>query len=128
MEELVKILLSIKPEFVEKIISGEKKFEFRKTLPKREGVTTVVVYSTMPVGRVIGEFKVKDTLSHTPESLWEKTKEFSGITKNFFDEYFSTKALAHAFEIDSFKLYDEPLAISDVLPSGTPPQSYCYIN
>ena len=68
----MKILLSIKPEFVEKIISGEKKFEFRKTLPKREGVTTVVVYSTMPVGRVIGEFKVKDTLSNTPESLWEK--------------------------------------------------------
>lgn len=124
----MKVLLSIKPEFVEKIISGEKKFEFRKSLPKREGITTVVVYSTMPVGKVVGEFKVKNTLSHTPESLWEKTKEFSGITKNFFDEYFSARAWAHAFEIDSFKLYDEPLVISDVLPSGTPPQSYCYIN
>ncbi|HEH9622464.1 TPA: ASCH domain-containing protein [Pasteurella multocida] len=124
----MKVLLSIKPEFVEKIISGEKKFEFRKSLPKREGITTIVVYSTMPVGKVVGEFKIKDVISHTPESLWEKTKEFSGITKNFFDEYFSTRALAHAFEIDSFKLYDEPLAISDVIASGTPPQSYYYIN
>ena len=59
----MKILLSIKPEFVEKIISGEKKFEFRKSLPKRDGITTVVVYSTMPVGKVIGEFKVKNTHS-----------------------------------------------------------------
>lgn len=124
----MKVLLSIKPEFVEKIISGEKKFEFRKSLPKREGITTVVVYSTMPVGKVVGEFKVKNTYSYDPEYLWEKTKEFSGITKNFFDEYFSARALAHAFEIDSFKLYDEPLVISDVLSSGTPPQSYCYIN
>ncbi|KAA6208052.1 ASCH domain-containing protein [Avibacterium paragallinarum] len=124
----MKVLLSIKPEFIEKIISGEKKFEFRKSLPKREGITTVIVYSTMPVGKVIGEFKVKNTLSHTPESLWEKTKEFSGITKNFFDQYFSARELAHAFEIDSFKLYDEPLRITDILPSGTPPQSYCYIN
>lgn len=38
------------------------------------------------------------------------------------------KKLAHAFEIDSFQLYDEPLSISDVMPSGTPPQSYCYLN
>ncbi|ERF79476.1 ASCH domain-containing protein [Gallibacterium anatis] len=124
----MKVLLSIKPEFVEKIISGEKKFEFRKSLPKRGEVTSVVVYSTMPVGKVVGEFKVKDTLSYTPESLWEKTKEFSGITKSFFDQYFSARDLAYALEIDSFKLYDEPLEIADILPSGTPPQSYCYIN
>ncbi|TLU75377.1 ASCH domain-containing protein [Mannheimia varigena] len=123
----MKILLSIKPEFVEKIISGEKKFEFRKTLPKRVDVTTVVVYSTMPVGKVVGEFKVKDTHSYEPESLWEKTKDFSGITKHFFDEYFSTKSLAHAFEIDSFELYQEPKHISEVIRSGTPPQSYCYL-
>lgn len=124
----MKILLSIKPEFVEKIISGEKKFEFRKVLPKRKGITTVVVYSTMPVGKVVGEFKVKDTHSYKPEYLWEKTKDFSGITKNFFDEYFSAKSLAHAFEIDSFQLYENPLGISEILPSGTAPQSYCYIN
>ncbi|AWX14812.1 hypothetical protein CEP48_00840 [Mergibacter septicus] len=124
----MKVLLSIKPEFVEKIISGEKKFEFRKSLPKKKGITTVVVYSTMPVGKVIGEFKVKATYTHEPESLWEKTKDFSGISKKFFDEYFSSRTLAHAFEIDSFHLYDEPLKISEILPSGTPPQSYCYIN
>ena len=82
----------------------------------------------MPVGKVVGEFKIKDTHSSEPESLWEKTKEFSGITKKFFDEYFSTKLLAHAFEIDSFQLYDEPLGIADVIPSGIPPQSYCYIH
>ena len=28
------ILLAIKPEFVEKILSGDKKFEFRKFIPK----------------------------------------------------------------------------------------------
>ncbi|MDH3001498.1 hypothetical protein A1D23_13180 [Chelonobacter oris] len=124
----MKVLLSIKPEFVEKIISGEKKFEFRKSLPKRSGITSVVVYSTMPVGKVIGEFTIKQTLSLTPESLWEKTKKLSGISKGFFDDYFSTRELAHAFEIEKFKLYDNPLSISDVLSSGIPPQSYCYLN
>ena len=32
----MKILLSIKPQFVEKIKKGEKKFEFRRTLPKKK--------------------------------------------------------------------------------------------
>lgn len=123
----MKVLLSIKPEFVEKIISGEKRFEFRKSLPKRPGIQSIVVYSTMPVGRVIGEFRVKQTLSLSPENLWEETKSFSGITKCFFDEYFSNRHLAHAFEIDSFELYQKPKHISEVIQSGIPPQSYCYL-
>ncbi len=124
----MKILLSIKPEFVEKIVSGEKKFEFRKSLPKRKNITTVIVYSTMPVGKVIGEFKIKATHSHAPEFLWNKTKDSAGITKKFFDDYFSRKPLAHAFEIDYFISYEVPLNISDIIPSGIPPQTYCYIN
>ncbi|MDG6880971.1 50S ribosomal protein L22/uncharacterised domain fusion protein [Phocoenobacter uteri] len=123
----MKVLLSIKPEFVEKIISGEKKFEFRKSLPKREGINSVVVYATMPVGKVVGEFRIKQTLSLEPESLWDKTKELSGISKCFFDQYFSNKVLAHAFEIDFFEPYLEPKHISEVLKSGVAPQSYCYI-
>lgn len=44
---MCKILLSIKPEYVEKIIKGEKLFEFRRTVPKRK-VDVVVIYSTFP--------------------------------------------------------------------------------
>lgn len=31
----MKVLLSIKPEFVEKIFAGEKKFEYRRTIFKK---------------------------------------------------------------------------------------------
>lgn len=124
----MKVLLSIKPEFVEKIISGEKRFEFRKSLPKRKDIQSIIVYSTMPVGKVVGEFSVKQTLSLAPEILWEQTKLFSGITKCFFDQYFSERSLAHAFEIETFEQYSEPVSITEILPSGMPPQSYCYVN
>ena len=43
--ECQKILLSIHPEYVKKIISGEKKWEFRKVLPKGR-FDTIVIYST----------------------------------------------------------------------------------
>jgi len=49
----MKILLSIKPEFVEEIFSGRKKFEYRKAIFTNKKVTSVIVYSTMPVGKIV---------------------------------------------------------------------------
>jgi predicted transcriptional regulator len=68
----MKVLLSINPQFVEKIINGEKKFEYRKRIFKRK-VDTVIIYSTMPEGKIIGEFKVNRILKERPCELWSIT-------------------------------------------------------
>jgi hypothetical protein len=52
------VLLSIKPEFVEKIFSGLKKYEFRRVIFKSKSVSRVVIYASSPVQRVVGEFAV----------------------------------------------------------------------
>ena len=59
----MKVLLSIKPEFVEKIFAGTKKYEFRKSLFKKSGVKYVVIYASAPIKRVVGEFEIDDILS-----------------------------------------------------------------
>lgn len=52
------ILISIKPEWCEKILSGEKKSEIRKTRPKITGPEqTVYIYQTGN-GGVIGSFHI----------------------------------------------------------------------
>ena len=84
----MKILLSIKPEYAEKILNGEKHFEFRKKLPKNIAITKVVIYATKPIGKIIGEFEINRFLSTTPNELWKLTKDHSGIAKKFFDQYF----------------------------------------
>lgn len=43
----MRVLLSIKPEFVKKIISGEKKYEFRRKIFKRD-VKIVIIYASYP--------------------------------------------------------------------------------
>ena len=58
----MKALLSIKPEFVSKIFTGEKIFEYRKAVFKRPMVKTVVIYSTMPVGKIVGEFEIEEII------------------------------------------------------------------
>ncbi|ULJ64027.1 ASCH domain-containing protein [Wielerella bovis] len=123
----MRILLSIKPEFVEKIISGEKKFEFRRKLPKKTGIHTVIVYATLPVGKVVGEFSVQQILSMPPDELWHQTATQAGINKGFFDDYFNETETAHAFQIGIFKQYKQPKLLSDFIPSGCAPQSFCYV-
>ena len=70
----MKVLLSIKPEFVERIFDGSKKYEYRKMLFKRNDINVVVIYASAPVKRVVGEFRIKDIFSESVDVLWERTK------------------------------------------------------
>jgi predicted transcriptional regulator len=123
----MKILLSIKPNFVAEISSGKKIFEFRKILYKRRDLKRIVVYSSSPVCRVVGEIEVDDILCDTPSKIWDRTKTAAGISKMSFDKYFEGKNIAYAIKIKSFKPYSEPMRLEMKYPGITPPQSFCYI-
>ncbi|HBA5332791.1 TPA: ASCH domain-containing protein [Escherichia coli] len=123
----MKVLLSIKPEFVEKILNGTKKFEFRKGIFKKTDVKSVVIYSTMPVGKIVAEFDIADVIEDKPSIVWEKTSQYAGISKQFFDSYFHSKEKAFAIEIGNLKIYDQPLHLSSLGDNITAPQSYRYL-
>lgn len=124
----MKILLSIKPEFVEEIFSGRKKFEYRKVIFTNKKVTSVIVYSTMPIGKIVGEFTIEDILVDDPQSIWRKTKLFSGITKRFFDEYFTGKNQAYAIKVGTLLPYNTPIDPYERWESFIPPQSFRYVD
>jgi predicted transcriptional regulator len=124
---VMKVLLSIKPEFANKILTGEKRFEFRKSLFKRTGITTVIIYATMPVGKVIGEFDIDLVISNSPQEVWSMTSEYSGITKSFFDSYFTDRDMAYAIKVKKVRKYDTPQDLDDVKHGLKAPQSYVYI-
>ncbi|WP_334328014.1 ASCH domain-containing protein [Gilliamella apicola] len=123
----MKVLLSIKPEFVEKILSGEKKYEFRKKLFKRQSIKTIVIYATMPIGKVVGEFDIDHVISDEPNLVWEKTKKYAGVSKSFYDEYFEEKSLAFAIAVGKVTLYDEPKSLNYFGKNIVAPQSYRYL-
>lgn len=122
----MRVLLSIKPEYAFKIFDGTKKFEFRKVIFKNPNIKTVVVYASSPVQKVIGEFEIDDILSFDPEAIWNMTKKHSGITEDFFYEYFADREIAHAIKIKKTKKYRKPLSIKDDF-NVVPPQSYVYL-
>ena len=120
-------ILSIKPQFVEEIIAGRKLFEFRKKSFKQE-VNTVFVYASSPICRIVGEFKLGAILEGTPEYVWSLTADHSGITKRYYDQYFSCHKVSYALEIKSFKRYKTPINPYLTIRDFHAPQSFCYTN
>ena len=121
-----RMLLSIEPRFVEHILDGSKRFEYRKVRSKRD-VSHVVIYSTSPVMKVVAEARVKDVLVGDPETVWKLTNNYSGISKEFFDQYYQGKDFAVAYELDDVKEYPVSLKLEDFGVSYAP-QSFIYLD
>ncbi|MDD2624855.1 MAG: ASCH domain-containing protein [Candidatus Riflebacteria bacterium] len=120
------ILLSIKPEYVEKILDGTKKFEYRKRLAKAKS-STILIYSTSPVMKVVGKAEITGTVSDNPSALWEKTKDNAGITKRKYGEYFQGCKSAYAYKLGQIEVFDVPKSLSDFNISLAP-QSFTYVD
>jgi predicted transcriptional regulator len=124
---MLKVLLSIKPVFAEKIFDGTKKFEFRKVLILRPHVSTVIVYASSPVQRVLGEFTIESIVSGPLDYVWEKTSRYSGISHEFFLSYFSGHRVAHAIKIGNVTRYEEPRTLEHYMMKRAQ-QSFVYVD
>ena len=122
----MKVLMSIKPEFANKIFDGTKEFEFRRSIFKDRRVKNVIVYASSPVQKVIGEFEIEDILDYDIETLWLETNHGSGISKEFFEQYFFNKEEGYAIKIKKTRKYRTPLCIKKDF-NATPPQSFMYV-
>ena len=118
-------ILSIKPKFADKILNGEKRFEYRKVIFNRR-VNKVFLYASYPVSRLVGEFCISKVLCEEPNTLWNMTYMHSGINKSYFDDYFPGRSLAYAIEISTHKRYKSPINPKNLIKDFRAPQSFCY--
>lgn len=119
------LLLSINPEYVESILKGKKLYEYRK-FRCRNDVDKIIIYATAPQKQIVGEVEIANILEGSPIDIWEKTKEYSGITYNFFSKYYEGKRKAFAYQLKNLVVYDKPLTLNDIGVSHAP-QSYMYV-
>jgi predicted transcriptional regulator len=130
------IMLSIHPEYAEKIFSGIKLWEYRKKVPvgdKAAQIKGVVVYATAPVSRLIGEFATDFTrVRHDPiETLRCRTHAASlgGIACEDFSKYFEGHEYGYGIPIFGTLLYDNVKVQPTLADFGVkkPPQSWVYL-
>jgi predicted transcriptional regulator len=121
----MKVVLSIKPEFAFKIFDGTKKFEFRKSIFKKSKIKSVIVYASSPIQKVIGEFEIDEVLNHDLTTLWKLTQDFSGISEDFYYDYFANKKEGFAIKIKNTRKYRKPKCLKEDF-NLYPPQSFAY--
>ena len=120
------IILSIKPRFAEAILQGKKRCEFRRsTFPK--GIGLVIIYSSKPVGKIVGWFIVKNFRIGKPKDLWHSHESDGGVSKEEFDEYYKGERTGVCLEIKCVHRLDPPLDPFVRLNKFTVPQSFRYL-
>lgn len=145
------VLISIRPEWVEKILSGQKTLEVRKTRPKLETPFKVYIYCTAgnlsyEVGNgmicnisggklVVGEF-VCDRIepivpAPEPYGFYDVEDSFvaqTGLIDGVLWDY-GNGATLYGWRISNLKIYDFPKKLSEFTSNEVkrPPQSWCYV-
>jgi predicted transcriptional regulator len=119
--------MAIHPQYAEAILDGSKQVEFRKR-PLAADVTTVVIYATAPVRRLVGEFQVKDTLSGSPADLWTSVGDLGAIDAVSYRSYYEGTNIATGLVIGGTRRYRKRLALDDLDPEPAIPQSFSYLS
>lgn len=125
------LLLSIRPEYANKIFDSNKTVELRRVRPRllNEG-DLVLIYVSSPIKAVVGSFKVDYIIEKPPRELWEEVKDKAGISKGKFYEYYqgTSKGIGIFFkDIHRFREQVELQSLRKKLPELKPPQSYRYM-
>lgn len=134
------VLISIRPQWCEKIVNGEKTIEVRCTAPKEVPFKAYIYctygndrenYMLGSRGKIIGEFicdKVdKYTFSHY-EAEYRVThveQEAMSLNQPELIRYGKGETLC-GWHIADLKIYDKPFSLSE-LGVNRPPQSYMFV-
>ncbi|HBE17846.1 MAG TPA: hypothetical protein DEG17_26075 [Cyanobacteria bacterium UBA11149] len=130
------LLLSIKPEYAQKIFKEKtKKVELRRVRTRLTEGDIVLVYVSSPEKVFVGSFEVERVIQRKASSqelkkFWEEFKDSVGISRKEFDRYYQGASLIVGILIKNIKHFDKPVPLEDLpkkLSYLRPPQSYRYL-
>ena len=127
----VDILVSIHPQYAERILEGEKTIELRRRFPDLDGFKgRLLIYSTTPVKSVIGYAEIEKVHYLPVEDLWAAFKDDAKIQETDFWNYFRGLTHGYGVQLKNPIKFSKPLSI-DYLKKNygmIAPQSYRYLN
>lgn len=125
------ILLAIRPEFVNKILIGEKTVELRRRLPQRACGRTLLIYETLPVGELAGLAYVEAVEQLPLEILWAKSRRKACVSRDQFDDYFAGARMGVGIFISNAVRLARPVPLwrlRQLWPGFHPPQAHRYLD
>jgi type I restriction enzyme S subunit len=121
------VILSIRPKYAELILSGAKRYEFRKSIFSNKHIDEAYIYETSPIKKIIGAFNIGNIIRDSPNDLWDQFGHLSGMNEADFFDYFQDIKIGFAIEIKNVEIFGPPLDPKEQIPGFNPPQSFCYL-
>ncbi len=123
------VVLSIRPYYSDKILSGKKTVELRRRFPVAAPTGTLAyIYSTSPVRAIVACANISQVHKLPIDQLWKNFRRPASITKSNFYNYFQGLQDGFAIEFSSVQPLSRPLTLEELRErfSFAPPQSFLY--
>ncbi|WP_341935402.1 hypothetical protein MRBLWO14_001054 [Microbacterium sp. LWO14-1.2] len=124
------VLLSVKPQFARRLLSGHKTAEVRRRFPTLAHGTAVYLYASSPLRAIIGVLHIEAVRTGAPEVLWPRYGDQLDITEEYFLEYLGDRGTASVVELRVDERWDRPVSLESMREFAAlePPQSYRYLS
>lgn len=123
------VVLSIRPQYSEKILEGRKTVELRRRFPvSAPSGTTAYIYSTSPTRAMVGSAAIRDVLKLPVDQIWAKFQRKAFIKKAEFDKYFEGLEFGLALLFGDVQPFSRPIPLAELREhfGFEPPQSFLY--
>jgi predicted transcriptional regulator len=124
------VLVSIRPIYASRILSGEKTVELRRRFPEVGIIgAAALIYSSSPIQAVVGYARIKHVLKLPIQKIWAEHGEAARISRDEFREYFINLEVGFAVLLESAKRLKREVNLACLVEQFgiVPPQSYRYI-
>jgi predicted transcriptional regulator/DNA-binding XRE family transcriptional regulator len=123
------VVLSIKPQYSEKIIAGSKTVELRRRFPvSAPNGTLAYIYSTSPIRAMVGVAEIKDVLKLRVEHIWAEYEKSAFIKQADFEKYFEGLDFGVVVIFDDARAFERAIPLDELREKFgfEPPQSFLY--
>lgn len=123
------VVLSIRPQYTDKIMKGKKTIELRRRFPISAPRGTIAyIYSTSPVRAMVGRAEIADIVKLPLGDIWDNFSKSASIERSDFDNYFSGLDEGFALKFANARPFPRPLELSELRDrfGFEPPQSFLY--
>lgn len=111
---MIDCMISIRPIFVDLILSGEKRIEIRRRPMRLPTGSRLWIYSTLPRGRIDVMATVAATVIDNPIVIWNHYSDRIGISQETFLNYVAKSDRITAILLDSVVSLVPPLELSEL--------------
>jgi predicted transcriptional regulator/DNA-binding XRE family transcriptional regulator len=123
------VVLSVRPNYSEKIMDGSKTVELRRRFPvSAPGGTIAYIYSTSPVRAMVGSAEIAEVVKLPVREIWKKFGAMAQIERGSFNEYFAGLKQGFALKFKNARPFARPIDLSELRErfDFEPPQSFLY--